>query len=66
MVQVQSSLFPLYDRNPQTYAPNIFFAHRGDYQQARMTLEHGGAGSGASTVLLPIVHASTAIGQGLD
>ena len=26
MVQVQSSWFPLYDRNPQTYVPNIFFA----------------------------------------
>jgi predicted acyl esterase len=26
MVQIQSSLFPLYDRNPQTYVPNIFFA----------------------------------------
>src|SRR3546814_4395495 len=24
MVQVQSSLFPLYDRNPQKYVPNIF------------------------------------------
>ena len=27
MVQVQSSLFPLYDRNPQTYVSNIFFAN---------------------------------------
>lgn len=26
MVQVQSTLFPLYDRNPQTYVPNIFDA----------------------------------------
>ena len=26
MVQVQSSWFPLYDRNPQTFVPNIFFA----------------------------------------
>ena len=26
MVQIQSSLFPLYDRNPQTFVPNIFFA----------------------------------------
>ncbi|MCL1525405.1 CocE/NonD family hydrolase [Xanthomonas nasturtii] len=34
MVQVQSSLFPLYDRNPQTYVPNIFFAKPGDYQKA--------------------------------
>ncbi len=35
MVQVQSSLFPLYDRNPQTYVPNIFFAKPGDYQKPR-------------------------------
>ena len=26
MVQVQSAWFPLYDRNPQTFVPNIFFA----------------------------------------
>ena len=26
MVQVQSTLFPLYDRNPQTFVPNIFNA----------------------------------------
>ena len=29
MVQVQSSWFPLYDRNPQTFVPNIFFAEAG-------------------------------------
>ena len=29
MVQVQSSLFPLYDRNPQTFVPNIFYAKAG-------------------------------------
>ena len=34
MVQVQSSLFPLYDRNPQTFVPNIFFARPGDYRKA--------------------------------
>src|SRR5205807_2498187 len=26
MIQVQSSWFPLYDRNPQTFVPNIFYA----------------------------------------
>ena len=31
MVQVQSSWFPLYDRNPQTFVPNIFLAKAGDY-----------------------------------
>ena len=29
MVQVQSSWFPLYDRNPQTFVPNIFWAKPG-------------------------------------
>jgi putative CocE/NonD family hydrolase len=32
MVQVQSSWFPLYDRNPQTFVPNIFFAKPADYK----------------------------------
>ena len=34
MVQVQSSWFPLYDRNPQTFVPNIFFAKPSDYRAA--------------------------------
>jgi putative CocE/NonD family hydrolase len=34
MVQVQSSWFPLYDRNPQSFVPNIMQAAGGDYQQA--------------------------------
>ncbi len=55
MVQVQSSLFPLYDRNPQTYVPNIFLAKKADYQKATVTLERGGAG--ASAVWLPVVAA---------
>ena len=32
MVQVQSSWFPLYDRNPQRFVPNIFHATAADYQ----------------------------------
>ena len=59
MVQIQSSLFPLYDRNPQTYVPNIFFAKPADYQSARMTVERGA--DGMSSVLLPVVPRSTAI-----
>ncbi|MBB3873847.1 hypothetical protein GGR47_000063 [Sphingomonas aquatilis] len=53
MVQVQSSLFPLYDRNPQTYVPNIFFAKPGDYRKATVTIERGG--KTPSAVLLPVV-----------
>jgi predicted acyl esterase len=31
MVEVQSSWFPLYDRNPQTYVPNIMTAPASAY-----------------------------------
>jgi len=34
MVQIQSSWFPLYDRNPQTFVPNIFWAKPGEYRKA--------------------------------
>ncbi|HYX27059.1 MAG TPA: CocE/NonD family hydrolase, partial [Pyrinomonadaceae bacterium] len=34
MVQVQSSWFPLYDRNPQTFVQNIFLAQPQDYRSA--------------------------------
>jgi putative CocE/NonD family hydrolase len=34
MVQVQSSWFPLYDRNPQTWVPNIFTARATDFRSA--------------------------------
>jgi putative CocE/NonD family hydrolase len=53
MVQVQSSLFPLYDRNPQTFVPNIFYAKPGDYRKATQSVFHGGATP--SAMLLPIV-----------
>ena len=53
MVQVQSSLFPVYDRNPQKYVENIFFAKKSDYQKATVSIVYGGAQS--SAVLLPVV-----------
>ncbi|MCY7353107.1 MAG: hypothetical protein LH606_21025, partial [Cytophagaceae bacterium] len=34
MVQVQSSWFPLIDRNPQTFVPNIFEASESDFTKA--------------------------------
>jgi predicted acyl esterase len=40
MVQVQSSWFPLYDRNPQTFVENIFFAKPGDYRKATQRVWH--------------------------
>jgi hypothetical protein len=58
MVQVQSSWFPVYDRNPQTYVENIFFAKPGDYQKATVKLFDGG--SQASFVELPVVKSAAA------
>jgi hypothetical protein len=53
MVQVQSSLFPLYDRNPQTFVPNIFYAKPADYQKATQRIWH--TPSEASFISLPVV-----------
>ncbi len=55
MVQVQSSWFPLYDRNPQTFVPNIFWAKPEDYHKATQRIYH--APGQASFVELPIVGA---------
>jgi len=40
MVQVQSTWFPLYDRNPQTFVPNIFLAKASDYRSATERVYH--------------------------
>ena len=53
MVQVQSSWFPLYDRNPQTFVPNIFWAKPGDYRKAVQRIYH--APDHASFIDLPVV-----------
>jgi putative CocE/NonD family hydrolase len=53
MVQVQSSWFPLYDRNPQTFVPSIFWAKPGDYKKAVQRVHH--APGLASFVELPLV-----------
>ncbi|WP_256077241.1 CocE/NonD family hydrolase [Massilia sp. YIM B04103] len=50
MVQVQSSWFPLYDRNPQSYVPNIFYAKPGDYKKATQRVYHD------SFIELPVVN----------
>ena len=52
MVQVQSSWFPLYDRNPQTFVPNIFWAKQGDYKKAVQRVFHSPEQS--SFVELPV------------
>jgi putative CocE/NonD family hydrolase len=56
MVQVHSSWFPLYDRNPQTFVPNIFWARPGDFQKAVQRIYH--APGRASFVDLPLVEMS--------
>jgi uncharacterized protein len=53
MVQVQSSWFPLYDRNPQTFVPNIFWAKPADYRKATQRIYH--APGQASFIELPLV-----------
>ena len=52
MVQVQSSWFPLYDRNPQTFVANIFWAKPGDYKKAVQRVYH--APEQSSYVELPV------------
>lgn len=52
LVQVQSSWFPLYDRNPQSFVPNIFLAKPADYIKATQRIYHS-AGA-ASFIDLPV------------
>ena len=54
MIQIQSTWFPVYDRNPQTYVPNIFNAKPGDYRKATQSVFHDPAMP--SAVQLPIVN----------
>jgi hypothetical protein len=53
MVQIQSSWFPLYDRNPQTFVPNIMFADPRTYVKATQRVWH--APGTASAIELPVV-----------
>ena len=53
MVQVQSSWFPLYDRNPQTFVPNIFYAKPADYVKAQQKVVVSGPQE--SFIELPVV-----------
>jgi len=53
MVQVQSTWFPVYDRNPQKFVPNIFAARAEDYVKATERVYRGAAT--ASAVVLPVV-----------
>jgi uncharacterized protein len=53
MIQIQSSWFPYYDRNPQTFVDNIFFAKPGDYQKATQRIYH--QPNAATAIALPVV-----------
>jgi putative CocE/NonD family hydrolase len=52
MVHIQSSWFPVYDRNPQTFVDNIAWAKPGDFRRATQRIYH--AGETASFIELPI------------
>jgi uncharacterized protein len=53
MLQIQSAWFPLYDRNPQTFVPNIFFAKPQDFKKATQRIYR--AADKPSYVELPVV-----------
>ncbi|MFN2513740.1 MAG: CocE/NonD family hydrolase [Pyrinomonadaceae bacterium] len=53
MVQVQSSWFPVIDRNPQRFVPNIFLAKESDFQLA--TQRAFRSGRQASYIAVPVV-----------
>ena len=53
MVQVQSSWFPVIDRNPQRFVPNIFLAKESDFQRATQRVFR--SGRHASHIAIPVV-----------
>jgi predicted acyl esterase len=53
MVQVQSTWFPIIDRNPQKYVPNIFNATEGDFQKAEQKIYRSAAFP--SHIALPVM-----------
>src|SRR5581483_4847472 len=57
MVQVQSSWFPLYDRNPQSYVTNIMFAKPANYIKATERIWH--KAKEASLIELPVIAADS-------
>ena len=52
MVQIQSSWFPLTDRNPQTFVPNIFEASPSDFVKATMRVYHAPGGQSRIEVMV--------------
>jgi putative CocE/NonD family hydrolase len=58
MIQIQSTWFPLIDRNPQTFVPNIFEADAKDFKKQTHRVYHGG--KHASRITLPVLEARPA------
>jgi len=56
MIQVQSTWFPVIDRNPQKFVPNIFLAKETDFQKATQRVFR--SGSNASNIALPVVNSA--------
>lgn len=56
MVQVQSSWFPVIDRNPQRFVPNIFLAKESDFQPATQRVFR--SGEHASHIAVPVLEAA--------
>jgi predicted acyl esterase len=52
MVQIQSSWFPLVDRNPQKFV-DIYHANESDFQKSTIRIHHDGAN--ASNIILPVI-----------
>ena len=57
MVQVQSTWFPVIDRNPRRFVPSIFDAKDSDFQKATQRIYR--SGRQASHVMLPVMAATT-------
>ena len=56
MVQVQSTWFPVIDRNPQRFVPNIFLAKESDFQRATQRVFR--SGQHASYIAMPVVESA--------
>ena len=55
MIQIQSSWFPLVDRNPQQFV-DIYHAKESDFKEATISIYHNNAA--ASSIILPVVNGS--------
>jgi putative hydrolase, CocE/NonD family len=60
MVEIQSTWFPLYDRNPQTFVPNIMKARPADFKPATITVSSGPGHQ--SQLIVPVMNGC----QGVD